>query len=103
MHKNDFKSVVYQLFSNYHNLVDGVSVIPNYRTDSGGRYNDDKRLITLSNLIHSMNESVHGNIRLLHDHKGILTVYCKQMNIETKELCRNCWEFFNEYEIEFEY
>ena len=95
--------VIEPLIKNYNNVVDEVYVIPNYRTDGRGRTDNDSRLISLSNLIHMFSLDVFNSINLLHDHKGILTVYLDYPCKEFECLCTYCWEFFGESEIEFEY
>lgn len=87
----------------YHKKVDDVNVIKNYRTDGGGKHINDERLIQLSNLIHALSPKVHENILLLHDHKGNLTVWMQDKCIDTMNLTKFCWEYFNEYWIDYKF
>ena len=103
MDKIDYLLAIEPLIKNYNNVVKNVKVIPNFRTDGGGRRDNDSRLIALSNLINILSEKVHNNILMLHDHKGILTVYANEFCYDTVLLCKYCWGFFNESEIEFEF
>ena len=107
MKKDNFKGVFFEKLKTYHHDVDGVAVIPNYRTDSDGRFDNDKRLIMLSNFIHFLDSELHSSIKLLHDHKGCLTVYLSNVHFakryEMKLICTLCWEFFYETEIQFEH
>lgn len=87
----------------YHKKVNGVNIIKNYRTDGGGKIINHERLIKLSNMIHMINPVLHENICILHDHKGELTVYMIEKCIDTMNLSKFCWEYFNEYMIDFKF
>jgi hypothetical protein len=88
---------------NYHKKVDDVIIIKNYRTDGSGKSINDERLIKLSNLIHALSPEAHENLFLLHDHKGILTAWMQKECIDTINVTKFCWEYFNEYSIDYKF
>jgi hypothetical protein len=68
------------------------------RTDGGGEDLSNERLRMVRNILIYFDIK---NIDLLHDHKGILTVFWKLVpNDFEKNKVTEIWVTFNEYEIE---
>jgi hypothetical protein len=68
------------------------------RSDSGGETSANERLKNVRNILLYFDID---KINLLHDHKGLLTVFWEKVPSDfEKEKVKDVWELFHEYEVE---
>lgn len=76
-----------------------------YRTDGGGRYHYNERLLDLMKDVAKVDEEVFNEINILNDHKGDLYIHLNndKNSFYIYTLFLSSWYRFNEYSVRVYY